>query len=171
MNSTKPILAKDLMNKDVVRLDAEDSIEVAIETLDENEISGAPVIDESGHLLGVLSARDVTRAEHVRSGRIEANRGDFSMSEPASEEEEGDGNEDIVMGREDYSPTVGGLDTVADWMNRRVVTVEPDTSLRNVCRKMYKEHVHRVIVAQDGKVEGIITSFDVVRWIAERGGI
>jgi CBS domain-containing protein len=33
MNHTKNILAKDLMNKDIVRLDADDSIETAIETL------------------------------------------------------------------------------------------------------------------------------------------
>src|SRR5689334_3638095 len=59
MNRTKPVTAKDLMNKDVVRLDADAPIESAIEMLDENEISGAPVTDGSGHLLGVLSARDV----------------------------------------------------------------------------------------------------------------
>jgi CBS domain-containing protein len=53
-------------------------------------------------------------------------------------------------------------------MNRVVVTVDPDASVRQVCRRMYEEHVHRVIVAKDGKVEGIITTFDVVRWIAER---
>jgi len=170
MNRTKPITAKDLMNKDVVRLDADAPIESAIEMLDENEISGAPVTDDCGHLLGVLSARDVTRAEHVRSGRIEANRGDFSMSDPIGEDDDL-GNEDVVMARENYSPAVAGSDTVADWMNRRVVTVEPDANLRDVCRSMYKEHAHRVIVARGGKVEGIITSFDVVRWIAERGGV
>jgi CBS domain-containing protein len=55
-------------------------------------------------------------------------------------------------------------------MNRRVITVEPEATLRDVCKKMYKG-VHRVIVARDGKAAGIITSFDVVRWIAERGGV
>lgn len=158
--------ARDLMSADVVRLDPSTPIERAIEILDENEISGAPVTDGDGRLLGVLSARDVTRTEHVRSGRIEANRGDFSMSALDSDEEEE--NEDVVLGREDFSPAVAGTDTVGDWMNRVVVTVDPDATVRHVCRRMYEEHVHRVIVAKDGKVEGIITTFDVVRWLAER---
>jgi CBS domain-containing protein len=34
---------------------------------------------------------------------------------------------------------------------------------------MVKEHVHRVIVARDQKLAGIITSFDIVRFIAEGG--
>jgi CBS domain-containing protein len=160
--------ARDLMSADVVRLDPSTPIERAIEILDENEISGAPVTDGDGRLLGVLSARDVTRTEHVRSGRIEANRGDFSMSEPFGDGEEDEGNEDVVLGREDFSSAVAGSDTVGDWMNRHVVIVDPDASVRQVCRRMYEEHVHRVIVAKEGKVEGIITTFDVVRWIAER---
>jgi CBS domain-containing protein len=158
--------ARDLMSADVVRLDPSTPIEKAIEILDENEISGAPVTDGDGRLLGVLSARDVTRTEHVRSGRIEANRGDFSMSELDGDEDEG--NEDVVLGREDFSPAVAGTDTVGDWMNRHVVTVDPEASVRQLCRKMYEEHVHRVIVGKDGKVEGIITTFDIVRWVAER---
>ena len=158
--------ARDLMSADVVRLDPSTPIERAIEILDENEISGAPVTDGDGRLLGVLSARDVTRSEHVRSGRIEANRGDFSMTELDTEEDEN--NEDVVLGREDFSPAVSGPDTVGNWMNRHVVTVDPDATVRQVCRKMYEEHVHRVIVAKDDRVEGIITTFDVVRWVAER---
>jgi CBS domain-containing protein len=160
--------ARDLMSADVVRLDPSTPIERAIEILDENEISGAPVTDADGRLVGVLSARDVTRTEHVRSGRIEANRGDFSMSNPAGDGEEDESNEDLVLGREDFSPAVAGADTVGNWMNRHVVTVDPDASVRLLCRKMYEEHVHRVIVAKDGNVEGIITTFDVVRWVAER---
>jgi CBS domain-containing protein len=162
------VRARDLMSADVLRLDPSTPIERAIEILDENEISGAPVTDADGRLVGVLSARDVTRTEHVRSGRIEANRGDFSMSDPVGDGEEDESNEDVVLGREDFSPAVAGADTVGNWMNRHVVTVDPDASVRLVCRKMYEEHVHRVIVAKDDKVEGIITTFDVVRWVAER---
>jgi CBS domain-containing protein len=166
MNPTKTIHAKDLMTTEVVRLDASTPIESAIETLDELDISGAPVTDEEGRLLGILSTRDVTRAEHVRSGRIEANRGDFSMGEMTGAEDEGDANEAALFAREDFSPMVAGSDTVADWMNRRVITVDPDESLSQVCRRMYEEHAHRVIVTRDGRVAGIITSSDVVRYVA-----
>lgn len=171
MTRTKPILAKDIMNADVVRFDAATPIETAIETLDELDISGAPVTDDDGRLLGILTTRDVTRAEHVRSGRIEATRGDFSMSEPTGDLEPEDENENVILNREDYSPAVVGTDTVADWMNRGVVTVDPEATLRQVCQKMAKEHVHRVIVARGRTLAGIITSFDVVRCVAEGANV
>lgn len=136
MNHENQALAKDLMNTDLVRLHANASIGSAVDALEESEIGGAPVFDEVGHLLGVLSVREVPRAGPVRPGRIDADRGD--------------------------------LDTVADWMNRRVVTIDPGATLQQVCRRMHSEHVDRVIVAHDGQVEGIVTSLDVVRCIATR---
>ena len=48
----------------------DDSAQVAVRTLEENEISGAPVIDTDGHLVGVLSQTDLVRAratEHLWS--------------------------------------------------------------------------------------------------------
>lgn len=167
MNRTSSIQAKDIMQKDVVKLDAAMPIESAIQTLDELEISGAPVVDEEGRLLGVLTTRDVTRAEHVHSGRIEATRGEWTMSEPPSEESDGDANEKAILEKEDYSPAIFGSDTVAEWMNRKFVTVDPDASLRDVCRQMVKEHVHRVIVARKKLLVGVITSSDIVRYVAE----
>jgi CBS domain-containing protein len=122
MNRQSTIHAKDIMQKDVVKLDPSTPIESAIQTLDELEISGAPVIDGVGRLLGVLSTRDVTRAEHVHSGRIEATRGEWTMSEQGSEESDEEENEAAILAREDYSPALLGSDTVGEWMNRRVVT-------------------------------------------------
>jgi DNA-directed RNA polymerase specialized sigma24 family protein len=111
MNRTNSTQAKDIMQKDVVKLDASMPIESAIRTLDELDISGAPVVDENGGLLGVLTTRDVTRVEHVHSGRIEATRGEWTMSEPPSEEIDGDSNENAILEKEDYSPALLGSDT------------------------------------------------------------
>ena len=160
--------ARDLMKNDVVQLDPRMPIEEAIETLEENDIGGAPVVDGSGLLVGILTTRDVTRSEHVRSGRIEANRGEYTISGPRDEEGENDEGEALIFDKEEYSPMLAGTETVSDWMSRRVVTVGPDAGLRDVCRAMVKEHIHRVVVARNRRVLGIITSLDVVRWVAER---
>ena len=160
--------ARDIMKTYVVQLDPRMPIEEAIETLEEHDISGAPVVDENGLLVGILSARDVTRSEHVRSSRIEANRGEFVLSGPVDEEGEYDDASAEILDRDDYSPALAGAETVAGWMSRRAVTVGPDTSLREVCRTMVKEHVHRVVVAREKRVVGIVTSLDLVAWLAER---
>jgi len=167
MKGIETLKARDVMRKDVVRLSPSASIDEAVSTLEENEITGAPVVDSAGKVLGVFSTRDVTRAEHVRTGRIEAGRGEWAMTDPMDEDEEGSARaEDVILGKEDYSEELVGSQTVADWMNPRVVTVSPDDSLRVVCRKMTEDHIHRVFVATQGKLEGIITSFDIVRCVA-----
>jgi len=159
--------ARDVMKTDVARLEVSTSITEAIRILEDLEISGAPVVDASGKLVGMLSARDVTRIEHVRAGRLAPERGEFAMGGPVQDEGEEEAGEDLILAKEDYSPALGGEDTVADWMNPNFVTVDPDDSLRTVCRRMLAEHVHRVVVAKDRKLEGILSSFDVVRLVAE----
>ena len=158
---------RDVMKSEVERLDPSMPIAEAIETLDDFEITGAPVTDESGRLLGVLSARDVTRREHVRAGRIAPEHGEFSMGEPFDEEPEEENGEDVIYSKEDYSPALIGQDTVAEWMNPKVITIGPDATVKEACRRMLKEHVHRLIVAEKGQLEGILSSFDIVQLVAE----
>jgi len=160
---------RDIMKTEVERLDPSMPIAEAIELLDDNEITGAPVTDESGRLLGVLSARDVTRREHVRAGRIDPERGEFSMGGPLDEEREEENGEDVIYSKEDYSPAVIGQDTVAEWMNHKAITIEPGASVKDACSRMLQEHVHRLIVAEQGRLEGILSSFDIVRVVAENG--
>lgn len=50
-----PITAKDVMHEDVITVSADDTLEVALATLLENGVSGAPVTDSEGHVLGVIS--------------------------------------------------------------------------------------------------------------------
>lgn len=167
MHAFARIKACEIMQAHLVKLYPSMPIESAIQTLEENEIGGAPVVDESGRTVGILTKSDVTRVEHVRAGRIAATGGDWSLAEPVGEVDEDEVNEDLILEKEDYSPALRGTDTVADWMNPRVVTVGPDASLKEVCRKMLRERIHRVIVADHGKLQGIVTSFDVVRCVAE----
>jgi CBS domain-containing protein len=51
-----------VMTPDPILLRVDDSAQVGVRTLEENEISGAPVIDSDGHLVGVLSQTDLVRA-------------------------------------------------------------------------------------------------------------
>jgi len=58
---TRSMLVKDHMSKNVVTLDPEMDILRAGHTLINNDISGAPVLDKSGVLVGILSERDFMR--------------------------------------------------------------------------------------------------------------
>lgn len=159
--------ARDLMRRDVVSFGPETPIEEAITTFEDLHISGAPVVDALGALVGMLSAADVMRIEHVADGRLETGRGDPTMSYA---DDEGDlfDPEEVILIRDDYSPQVRGAETVGDWMSAGVVSVAPDDSIKKVCRAMVKGSFHRVCVVDKDKLVGIVTSFDVVRAVSER---
>lgn len=60
----------DIMTPDPILVRADEPLQVVARVLEENEISGVPVVDEQGTLVGVLSESDLVRAratEHLWS--------------------------------------------------------------------------------------------------------
>lgn len=161
------LTARDVMRKQVVTLSPEDTIQAALATFEDSNISGAPVVDENEKLVGVLTLSDVARTEHLSGDRIRSERGTFEMSEVAGEEleEESDPSE-VFYAKEDYSTETAGKDLVGDWMTAKVVTAAPTDRLVDVCGKMVKHQIHRVFVVQNEKLLGVLSSFDVVRCVA-----
>ena len=56
---------------------------------------------------------------------------------------------------------------VRDAMVANPLAVSPDASLRDVSRAMVVHHVHQVLVTEDGRIRGIVSSMDLVRLIAD----
>lgn len=163
MKTLTQAVARDLMSAPVITLPQDATISEALALFEDEDISGVPVVDEVGHVVGVLSQDDVARDEHLRKDRLETGR-DWSFSEP---DENLENQEREILAREDYSPEMLGRDTVADWMNPRLVSVAPGTPLKAVCGVMRREGIHRVLVMERRRLKGIITSSDVVAWLAE----
>lgn len=165
------LTAAQVMKKQVVTLSPEDTIQTALGVFEDNGISGAPVTDEDGRLVGVITLSDVARTEHLSGDRIRSERGTFEMSEVAGEEqqEETDPNE-IFFAKEDYSTETAGKDLVGDWMTTKVVTVRPKDELATICAKMVQHQIHRVFVVDGERLVGVLSSFDVVRCVAGGNG-
>jgi CBS domain-containing protein len=155
------------MHTHVATLSAAETIESALATFEDLRIGGAPVVDDSERVIGVLTLSDVTRTEHLKQGRIDTSRGDFDMSEVTGEEDtdETDPNE-VFLAKEDYSAGVTGSELVGNWMTREVITVHPDDRLDKVCATMVKQRIHRVFVTENDRLVGVISSFDIVRCVA-----
>lgn len=156
------VTASDLMQTDVVTLAVEDKVEQAVAILEEYHIGGAPVVDSTGALLGFLSSHDVARTEHVREGRLATERGDYAGA--LDEDVEDD---DEFYSKDDYSPEILGSELVKDWMNPDVISVAPSTSLKEICKVMTAKSVHRVLVVEEERLRGIVSTFDVVRYLAQ----
>jgi CBS domain-containing protein len=69
MNATRPILTvEQVMTPDPILVHADETLQSAARLMEENEISGVPVVDENGALVGVLAESDLVRAratEHL----------------------------------------------------------------------------------------------------------
>lgn len=155
---TTTIHAADLMQADVATVTVDDSMESAVRILEDLHISGLPVLDDAGKLAGVFSETDLERflrEQHEEGADTPA---------PADWDDEVDGENPPVASR--HPPALLGKERVGDWMSPSVISVAPTATLREVCRSMSRENVHRVLVAREGKLLGIITSFDVVRCLA-----
>jgi len=161
MTQTFQACAADLMQTEVVQLTSDALIEEAIRTFEEYNIRGAPVIDGAGRLIGVLSESDLTRSEHVRGGRLSVEDNEYTLANPS----DGTGEDDVDA--QEYSPEVAGRQTVGDWMQHGIISVRPDATLKQVCETMERESIHRVLVTEGGRLKGLISAFDVVKYMAQ----
>lgn len=160
--------ARDLMHSELVKLDADASLTSAVETLNDAGVSGAPVVDASERLVGVFTLRDAARGE-VEAGQSYGQRDAAAPAVPdwdADDLDDGERIERVVSMREDYGPGNAGVASVGDWMNPNVLSVAPDADLREVCRLMADERIHRVFVVEGRKLVGVVSALDVVAHVA-----
>jgi CBS domain-containing protein len=123
--------ARDLMERDVIAISPETEILDINRLFVEEEIHGAPVVDDDGIVRGVVSTLDLLR---VVRDQLEAVLADRDQQATASEA-----------------------------MTRELVTVKPDTPVEELARTMLDQHVHRVLVTEDGVLQGVVTTFDLLR--------
>ena len=160
------VRARDIMQDRVVQLDPTTSIEEATSILTELNISGAPVVDAAGKLLGMISANDIARPENIDRGAVTVRRSSYEMGD-LSGDDDGTPTEDVIEDMEDFSPEALRTGTVQDFMSPDVFPVDPESSVAEVSRLMLREHVHRVPVVESGKIVGIVSTLDIVRCVAE----
>mgnify|MGYP001399893349 CR=1 FL=1 len=158
---------RDAMRRQVTTLSPDDGIESAIALFEEARISGAPVVDSGGKLVGVLTLADVARPDRMRESRVSTQRGSFEMSEDVGEERTDELDpEEVFYSKEDYSADLLGGERVSEWMTGEVVSVTPDATLEAACKVMVARQIHRVFVTEGERLVGVLSSFDVVRALA-----
>ncbi|MBI3928065.1 MAG: CBS domain-containing protein [Armatimonadetes bacterium] len=122
-------------------------------------ISGVPVVDAEGNLVGVVSTTDLAsimaHPQQHRSKLAEAaDRPNYSYTDTG----------------EPIDQRIGGLHemlTVADVMTRMPLDVSEDTTVKELARRMLDFRVHRIMVTREGKVVGLVTALDLVRVLDE----
>ena len=157
----RTITASDLMNPEVLTVRDDMSVRDLAAFLIDNEITGAPVEDENGKLVGAVSLVDVAKIaageEPPATGRDSANPDFFVRDWEDSLSE--DDMEGLHIEEENL--------LVRDIMTPQIFSVEEDARVSDVARIMLDGHVHRVLVTREAKAVGIITTSDLLGLLVE----
>src|SRR4051794_21159360 len=115
-----PVTVRDVMTTDVRTVTPETPFPVIVETLLEYDISGLPVVDEDGALLGIVTEADLITKEAYDDGR----RRHLSLLR------------DHLVGRRPEWIGKAGARVASDLMTREVATAAPDDDLAAAARRM-----------------------------------
>ncbi len=147
------VKAKDIMKTEVITVRSETSIEDLGRMFIEKNISGAPVVTESGVLCGVVTENDLisqnTRFHIPTILRI------FDAIIPLVSS--------AKMEKEIKKMTAT---TVGEICSEEIVTVGEETSLEDIATIMTDKKIHLLPVVENDKVVGIIGKKDVIRGIS-----
>jgi CBS domain-containing protein len=151
----------EVMTRVVAQVGPTAPAEEAARLMRSRHVSGLPVIDPSGRIVGILSEIDIVRGIHQATGAMSPR-----------------GLLDIVL---DSAPPSGGpglLESsrarlknarVSEFMSDRVVTVDPDTTLKEAARLMHQHGINRLpVVDEKRRVLGIVTKSDLLGAIEGR---
>ena len=155
--------AAEVMRTDVVTVDADDSLKLALALMTENHVTGLPVLDRKERCVGVISATDILcyEQDHAEDA-TEANAAMARYFDPETERWESVRVTSFAL--EEFAEI-----PVSELMCRDLIFVGPDASLGLVARKMTEKDVHRILVLDRSHcLLGIISTMDVVRLVARQ---
>jgi len=124
---------RDLMTTDVVTVRSDMPLKEVAKLLLERRISGVPVVDDDGALLGVVSEADFLRKE--AGDPVQRRRPGLRWLVHDRHAEE----------------------------DRLAITIEADRPLSEAARRMTEGRIKRLAVVEDGRLVGILTRTDIVR--------
>jgi CBS domain-containing protein len=126
----EPVLAYMTRELESARVDT--PVEQLARTMQARAISGLPILDAKGSLVGV-----VTRTDLIKLGLLQAGRRSTSSAMPLPHRR------------------------ASDLMTHRPAEVTSTTSLRYAARMMIDNEIHRVFVTEHGKLAGVICAVDL----------
>ena len=135
---------RNAMTTKVVTINSQATYAEAAKVLFENNIKGAPIIDDTGQLVGLISDKDLFKVLFPFGRSYNVNPEEYLDFEKREEK--------IDEIRDKPIETI---------MIKKVLTVDPETPIMKAGGLMLAEGVHRLVVIENNKVIGIISRSDI----------
>ncbi len=144
--------AKDIMTKDVITVSPETTVEELGRLFIEKGVSGAPVVDTGGNLVGIITENDlISKNSRLHIPTILRLFDAF-----------------IPLGTSKLEEEIKKMaaSTVGEVCARKVITIGEDASADEIATIMDEKKIHLLPVVRQGKVVGIVGKKDLIRGIA-----
>jgi len=141
---------KDVMTQNVISVGADEPIVKAARVMLQNRISGLPVVDAKGELVGVVTEGDFLRRREIGTERQRPKWLEFVLGPGKLAQE--------------YVQTSGRK--VAEIMTPSPWTVGEDDPLEDVVEVMERRHIKRLPVIRDGRMVGIVSRSNLMHALA-----
>jgi CBS domain-containing protein len=138
--------AKDVMTKSIVSIAQDAPILQAVGLMLRHKISGLPVLDSAGHLVGILTEGDLLRRVEIGTQRRRPRWIEFFMPGRLADE---------------YVHASGRR--VEEVMSVDVQTVDEDTSLEEIVSLLERNRIKRVPVVRGNELVGMVTRANLIR--------
>jgi CBS domain-containing membrane protein len=140
MKNGKAGVVKEIMMGSPVTLGPNDSLDLASDVISLGRIRHIPVL-EKGRLVGLISERDLMgAAAHRIFGLKQKNRSALLKSV-----------------------------AIKEVMKKRVLTMAPDTPIKEAARMMAEKKIGCVPVVSEGNLVGLVTTTDILRYVEGLG--
>ncbi|MDX9714745.1 MAG: CBS domain-containing protein [Dissulfurispiraceae bacterium] len=144
--------ASDIMTKDVIVVKSSTTVNDFANILINNKISGAPVVDDNGNIMGIVTENDLIEQNkrfHIPTV-IRIFDAFITLNQPAVEQQ--------------IKKMTAA--TVADICSHEIISVGEDAPLDEIASIMSEKKVHHIPVVKDKKIVGIIGKIDIIKGIS-----
>ncbi len=140
----------EIMSTELITVTPETGIRELAGILSRDNISGVPVLDANGQLVGVVSQSDLVAQNKNLHIPTAVTLFDWVIYLGGTDKFKTELNK--IAGR-----------SVGEIMSRKVITVAPEDPLEDVATIMTEKNVHTIPVVKDGKLVGLVGKLDIIR--------
>ena len=159
MKDISGIIASQVMHSPVICASPDELLKELEERLEDRHISGMPVV-ENGEMIGIITQNDLTQLPSMMDSMANYVYGELLSSGPVLES--ADENQDGMPDNLSFRGQISKM-KVREAMRRKVISCDPATTIEDVMRLMADHGVHRIVVAENARPVGIISTLDVLR--------
>ena len=147
------VKAKDIMTRDVITVETSLKVNELVDLFVEHKISSVPVVDGKGKLVGIVTKTDIIG--HCMDMDLDLT---------------------VTLGLKDIMDSHPGLENLSvtsetqlkaeDIMTPNPVTARESTPVEKLAEIMLDKRVHRLIITKGKKLTGIVSTFDIISFVA-----